>query len=126
MNVLLDTCALLALANGELPADAADALELAPFAYTSIISPWETAIKFHKGKLKLPESPPDWFRNVSSRYRIIAINLDVETAFAAAKLPLLHNDPFDRIIIATALTRELTILTSDRTIPTYPGVRTLW
>lgn len=45
---------------------------------------------------------------------------------SAVALPPLHKDPFDRIIVATAQKRHLTILTSDRIIPTYPDTTTLW
>ncbi|PAW63480.1 MAG: hypothetical protein B9S38_17465 [Verrucomicrobiia bacterium Tous-C4TDCM] len=45
---------------------------------------------------------------------------------AAADLPLLHRDPFDRVLVATAMERGLVLLTSDRVIPTYPGVRVIW
>ena len=47
-------------------------------------------------------------------------------AASATALPPLHKDPFDRIIIATALEKRMPILTSDKTVPTYPGVRVLW
>lgn len=45
---------------------------------------------------------------------------------AAADLPPLHRDPFDRVLVATAMDRGLVLLTSDRVIPTYPGVRVIW
>jgi PIN domain nuclease of toxin-antitoxin system len=57
MNVLLDTCALLALAGGELPDGAAVALRRAPEAYVSVVSPWEVAIMVAGGKLQLQEPP---------------------------------------------------------------------
>jgi len=53
MNVLLDTCALLALADGNLPREAAAALRVAPEAYVSVVTPWEVAIKVAGGKLQL-------------------------------------------------------------------------
>ena len=42
------------------------------------------------------------------------------------QLPLIHRDPFDRIIIATAIEEELTLLTSDSEIVKYQDVKTLW
>jgi PIN domain nuclease of toxin-antitoxin system len=45
---------------------------------------------------------------------------------AAADLPPLPRDPFDRVLVATAMDRGLVLLTSDRVIPTYPGVREIW
>jgi PIN domain nuclease of toxin-antitoxin system len=45
---------------------------------------------------------------------------------AAADLPLIHRDPFDRILIATAIRDRLSLLTPDRQIAAYPGVTTVW
>jgi PIN domain nuclease of toxin-antitoxin system len=47
-------------------------------------------------------------------------------ACAAAALPVIHGDAFDRIPVALAHAHTLTILTSDHGIPKYPGVKTLW
>ena len=52
--------------------------------------------------------------------------LDARIACAAAALPPIHGDPFDRVVVALAGDRALTILTSDENIPKYPGVRTIW
>ena len=126
MNVLLDTCALLALAAGELPAAAAAALRNAPEAYVSTVTPWEVAIKVAGEKLRLREPPVQWFEALIERYDVREIPLDAAVACAAAALPLLHRDPFDRVIVAVARTHGLTVLTSDENIARYPGVRTLW
>lgn len=126
MNVLLDTCALLALAAGELPAGAASALRKAPEAYVSVVSAWEVAIKVAGGKLRLMEPPVRWFRGVVERYDLRDVPLDAGIACAAAALPLLHRDPFDRVIVALAQAHDVTVLTSDENIPKYPGVTALW
>jgi PIN domain nuclease of toxin-antitoxin system len=68
MNVLLDTCALLALAQGDLPDSAAGALRKAPEAYVSVVSPWEVAIKAAGGKLRLMGQPFQWFQGLVERY----------------------------------------------------------
>jgi len=52
--------------------------------------------------------------------------LTAEQAFAAAALPLLHRDPFDRLLIATALLQRHTLLTPDPLIRQYPQVTTTW
>jgi PIN domain nuclease of toxin-antitoxin system len=126
MNVLLDTCALLALAGGELPDAAAVALRKAPEAYVSVVSPWEVAIKMSGGKLQLMEPPVRWFLGLVERYDLRELPLDASMACAAAALPLLHRDPFDRVIVALAQTQGFTVLTSDENIRKYPGVTTLW
>ena len=126
INVLLDTCALLALAGGELPRRAAGALRKAPEAFVSVVSPWEVAIKAAAGKLQLLEPPAQWFVGLARRYDLQEVPLDAAIACAAAALPPLHRDPFDRVIVALAQAHGLTVLTSDQNIDKYPGVKTLW
>lgn len=126
MNVLLDTCALLALADGALPRRAAGALRKAPEAFVSVVSPWEVAIKAAAGKLRLTEPPVGWFLGLVERYDLREVPLEAGSACAAAALPLLHRDPFDRVIVALAQAHHLTVLTSDENIRRYAGVSTLW
>ena len=125
VNVLLDTCAVLAVARGDLPERAAAALKTAPEACVSVVSPWEIAIKA-AGKLHLKEPAFSWFLGFVERYDLREIPLDAQTTCAAAALPLIHRDPFDRILVALAQAHALTILTSDENIPNYSGVKTLW
>ena len=126
MNVLLDTCALLALARGELPDRAASVLATASEASVSVVSAWEIAIKHEAGKLQLLEPPYQWFLGLTERYDLNALSLDAQTACAAAALPPLHRDPFDRVLVALARQYALTLLTNDDEIARYPGVTTLW
>jgi PIN domain nuclease of toxin-antitoxin system len=126
VNVLLDTCALLALARGSLPDGAAEALRGATEASASIVSPWEVAIKVAAGKLRIGEPAAQWFFGLIERYRLRERPLDARVACAAAALPSIHRDPFDRVLVALAQAESLTILTSDRNIPKYPGVKVVW
>lgn len=126
MNVLLDTCALLALARGELPARASGALATATEASVSVVSAWEVAIKVESGRLRLPEPTYQWFLGLTERYELRTLALDARTACLAAALPALHRDPFDRVLVALARGHALTLLTADANIGRYPGVTTLW
>ena len=126
MSVLLDTCALLALAAGALPPAAAGALRQAPEAYVSVVSPWEVAIKVAGGKLRLMEPTVQWFLGLLERYDLREIPLEAGVACAAAALPPLHRDPFDRVLVALAQANGFTVLTSDENIRQYPGVPTRW
>lgn len=126
MNVLLDTCALLALARGELPNDAAAALRTAREAGVSVVSPWEVAIKAASGKLRLREPPVQWFLGLSKRYKLRELPLEARVACAAAALPPIHHDPFDRVLVALAQMHTLAVLTCDENIAKYPGVKTIW
>ncbi len=105
MKLLLDTCTLLALGTGNLPKEASKYEAAVP-----ALVAWEIAIKVRTGKLLLPDAPLPW----------------IESLCDAADLPLIHRDPFDRVLIATCLSQNLTILTSNRIIPTYPGVQAIW
>ncbi len=126
MNVLLDTCALLALARGELPTRAAAALRRAPGAFVSVVCPWEVAIKSAAGKLSVAQPVPQWYLALTDRYELKDIPLDAATACAAAALPPIHRDPFDRVIVALATAQSLVVLTADDDIARYPGVKTVW
>ena len=128
MNLLLDTCALLALATGDLPPAASTALVDARNAHISAIVPWELAIKVKTGKLQLPEPPLLWVQALAGKHQLdLPISsLEAQLLCAAANLPLIHRDPFDRVLIATALERNLTLLTADRIISDYPGINVIW
>lgn len=126
MNVLLDTCALLALAAGELPDRATAALRVAPEALVSSVSAWEVAIKVSAGKLALAGDPAPWFLDLLEHYDLREVPVDATLACAACTLPPIHKDPFDRVIVALAQAQGLTVLTSDENIGRYTGVSTLW
>jgi PIN domain nuclease of toxin-antitoxin system len=126
MTVVLDTCAAIALAAGTLPRDASAALRQALEAQVSVVSAWEIAIKVAAGKLQLAVPPAEWFSLLLERHDLREVPLDVETACAAAALPAIHRDPFDRAIVALARARAATILTSDDRIRQYPGVTVRW
>jgi PIN domain nuclease of toxin-antitoxin system len=126
VNVLLDTCALLALARGDLPKEAVGALRTAPEANVSSVTAWEVALKVASGKLRLSQPPEQWFEGMIARYQLREITFDFTIACAAAALPVIHKDPFDRVLVALARKLSLQIITSDQAIPTYPSVSTVW
>lgn len=85
----------------------------------SAASSWEIAIKVGLGRLELPDAPT---RYVPDRMRAIGAEpLAVEHAhaLAVAQLPLLHRDPFDRILVAQARHLRLRIVTADENIARY-------
>jgi PIN domain nuclease of toxin-antitoxin system len=84
------------------------------------------AIEVAGGKLRLLEPPARWFLGLVERYDLRDVPVDAGVACAAAALPLLHRDPFDRVIVALAQAHGLTVLTSDENIQKYAGVKTLW
>jgi PIN domain nuclease of toxin-antitoxin system len=93
--------------------------------FFSLASVWEIAIKVSVGKLPLPE-PVDIY--VASRMqRLGAKYLDIVFPHVCkvATLPLLHRDPFDRILIAQTQIEQLTLMTADEILTKY-NVDLLW
>lgn len=128
--ILLDTCALLWLANGSdnLSPPAQELLrENAGSLFVSAFSAWEIALKHRSGKLELPrDTPAEWFAAVLEQHGLREIPVDSRIAAASVALPPLHTDPADRILIATAQTQDLTLLTPDALIRQYPELKTAW
>jgi PIN domain nuclease of toxin-antitoxin system len=127
VKLLLDACTFLWIAGGEpIPATAAAAYrDPSNEVYLSAASVWEIAIKHQAGRLRLPE-PPDTFIPTERRLRgIAALPVDEDAVYQLPKLPQLHRDPFDRILVCQAVAHGLAILTPDPLIRQYP-VRVVW
>ena len=88
--------------------------------YVSPYSGWEVGMLVSKGRLRLPEAPLDWFLRLLKRPGVKLAPMGTDILVAASFLPeLVHGDPADRIIIATARSLGLHIVTSDRAILAY-------
>ena len=88
--------------------------------YLSIVSIWEVIIKHGLGKLPLPEPPEVYLPKQRRLHLIQSLPVDEDSVSQLSKLPLLHRDPFDRILICQALQYDLTIATVDDAIRAYP------
>lgn len=123
MSLLLDTHVFLWWRenNPRLHGDARWAISEASAVYVSAASAWEVAIKVGTGKLRIP-GPVEAAVEQSGFEK-----LPVEFRHAAAviALPLHHGDPFDRMLIAQAITEGLTVVTHDRLFAPY-GIPVLW
>jgi PIN domain nuclease of toxin-antitoxin system len=128
VRILLDTCTFLWVVAG--------AAELSPEArevfsdpdndvYLSSVSAWEIAVKHALGRLPLPEPPGRFVPAERRRHGVEALSLDEESALHLARLPRLHRDPFDRMLVCQALVHGLVILSPDTLVTQYP-VRALW
>jgi len=122
--VILDTCALLWLASGDkaLSRAALKQINEAPAIYLSAITGFEIAVKMSKGKLSLPVPAQEWLEKVVEHHGISIIPLDLAICIKAAQLPRIHDDPCDRLIIATAQINGLAVVTRDERFEKY-GVR---
>ena len=86
---------------------------------------WEIAIKYALGKLKLPDVPERFVPAQLRAHRIEAIPLEHTEALSVARLPMHHDDPFDRVLVAQALSRKVAVITGDSRFEDY-GVKVLW
>ena len=128
MKLLLDTCTFLWLASGSrsISKPAITAFLLADKeSYLSAASTWEVALKHALGRLPLPAKPHIYIQHIREKSGILSLPVDEESALYTARLPKLHTDPFDRVLIAQAIVHGMTIVTPDEAIANY-GTRILW
>jgi PIN domain nuclease of toxin-antitoxin system len=128
LKLLLDTCTALwlALDAPELSERAKDLFEdPTNQVYLSAVSAWEISLKYSLGKLELPKQPDAFVLELRERGRIEALPLGEEAALQLFRLPSLHRDPFDRMLICQAIAGGMTILTPDDEIRRY-AVSTAW
>jgi PIN domain nuclease of toxin-antitoxin system len=92
--------------------------------YVSTASVWEVAIKVSLGRIKLPMAVDAYFaEKIAEGYRTTPITW--AHAAAVERLPFHHRDPFDRLLVAQALSERYPIVTRDRAFRDY-GVDVVW
>ena len=128
MKLLLDTATFLWLVAE--PAQLTDVVREAcvdPVSevYLSAVSAWEIAVKHALGRLPLPDAADRFVPRERDRHGIDSLALDEDSTLQLPRLPALHRDPFDRMLICQSITHGLVLATSDPEIARYP-VRTLW
>lgn len=128
MKLLLDTCTLLWIASRpEALSPRARALFRDPDndVYLSAASAWEIATKHAIGRLPLPEPPDRLLPRLRERHGLASLPIDEESTTHVVRLPALHRDPFDRILVCQAIVHGMTLLTPDPLITQYPA-RVAW
>jgi PIN domain nuclease of toxin-antitoxin system len=117
VSLLLDTHVVLWWLTDDptLAEDIKDRLDHEPDVYVSAATIWEVAIKQAIGKLPEPARLPE--RIQESGFRALLISAD--HAIVAARLPMIHRDPFDRMLVAQAQLEELTLVTRDENCRQY-------
>lgn len=106
MKILLDTHIFLWFINGDaqLLTNVRDAIrDPDNEVYLSAVSIWEAIVKYQLGKLPLRESPETYLPKQHDLHQIASLALDESSVIQLAKLPPLHRDPFDRMLICQAL-----------------------
>jgi PIN domain nuclease of toxin-antitoxin system len=128
LNLLLDTHAFLwmALGSDRWPGRIAKQLrDPDNDVWLSVVSVWELAVKTGTGRLTLPSPAIDFVIDHRRRHRVESLALEEAAVAHLERLPPLHRDPFDRMLVCQAIEHGLTIVTGDPLIRDYP-VRTLW
>jgi PIN domain nuclease of toxin-antitoxin system len=92
----------------------------------SIVSFWELMIKESIGKLNVPGGVESLYQDWIKAKAADLLPVNWRHIHRCKDLPLIHRDPFDRMLIAQAMEENLTIVTCDENIPLYPGVATIW
>ena len=129
MTLIADACALIVFHgyNGQTMSSAGKAAMSAGDVFVCPITVWEISRKIALGKLDRPTpagfngSLSKWLRHAG--YRVLPMTWDASEH--ANALPEHHKDPMDRMLIALALDRGMTVITDDEVFPRY-GVPTLW
>ncbi len=127
MNLLLDTQAFLWFVTQSplLSSRAKTILETKTPCFISIASVWELAIKVSIGKLTVPQPFRSFIEEQLKLNTIELLPITIADTASMMTLPHHHRDPFDRLIVAQALTQKLTVISSDRTLDTY-GITREW
>lgn len=123
MRLLLDTHVFLwhVADDPRLPASFLAAIQNpANEVYLSVASVWEAIVKHATGKLTFSSPPAEFLPDERRALQIASLVIDEGALPFLAGLPLLHRDPFDRVIIAQALQHGLTLVTVDADVLAYP------
>jgi len=115
VDLLLDTHTFLWWDSGKLARSVVKRIQAAGDVYVSAASAWEVAIKASLGKLEAHAS----LAEASRDYGFLPLAISLEHADAVRALPWHHRDPFDRILIAQAMTEHLIIVSKDPWMKRY-------
>lgn len=116
MNIVLDTCTFLWLAASptRISPDAKAALDdERNTLFLSDVSVWEITMKHAVGELPLPTPPRSWVPAQVAFHQLRRLALQEEAIFLSGELPLVHRDPFDRLLAAQAQSEAMPVVTPD-------------
>lgn len=123
MKLLLDTCSFLWAVRGDAQFSAEAAAlfrDPANEVYLSAVSAWEIAVKHQLGKLPMSETPARYVPRERARHGIEPLPLGEADTLLLDRLPAVHADPFDRLLVCQAVQHGMTLLTPDPMIHRYP------
>ena len=91
----------------------------------SAASGWETTLLWKLSRIDLPEDPEIFIPQIIQSLSLTPLGISFETAITAASLPLIHRDPFDRLLVAIAMQKQIAILSKDRMLEKY-NMQIIW
>jgi PIN domain nuclease of toxin-antitoxin system len=92
--------------------------------YVSIVSAWEVAIKIGTSKLNIAGGLPEYYRIIDDN-GFFTLSVERKHLRKVPTLPKYHKDPFDRLLVSTAIAENMTLITADENIHKY-DVSWLW
>lgn len=127
MKALLDTQTFLwAISGNERLSRRAAEIFIGPSdLWLSVASIWEILIKVQIGKMPLPQPAGPYIVKKMAENQIATLPVSVDHVLKFETLPMHHNDPFDRMLIAQSLEEKLPLVTADRVFASYP-VEAIW
>lgn len=93
--------------------------------HVSVASIWELLLKARKGKIEFGSDPATTLQTFCQTLRVDLLPVLAQHAYAAMKLDPIHQDPFDRMLVAQALFEGMTFVTRDANASRYE-VETVW
>jgi PIN domain nuclease of toxin-antitoxin system len=113
-------------ASRRLPDVVASAVEEASTVHVSLVSLWEIILKETTNHPMIgTEDPAGWFITAMNTAGFELLGIEFRHVAAVQRLPSLHTDPFDRMLIAQGTTEGFTVVSADRTVRRYP-LSTAW
>ena len=88
--------------------------------FASVVSLWEITIKWKKGTLELPQDPGSFITKACELSDIQLLSIEADHVLMTANLPDIHSDPFDRLLIAQAISEGMVFVSADSTNRDYP------
>ena len=128
MRVLLDSHAFLWLATDDdrVPLPVRELVEdVRTRSLVSVATTWELTLKALAGRLRLPGPPAEHFAEHIDEFGYELLPIQQRHVDALPELPAIHDDPFDRMLVAQALVEDMDLVSGDEWIRRYP-VRTIW
>jgi PIN domain nuclease of toxin-antitoxin system len=127
MEYLIDTHILLWYLDGNiaLPEEIANLLDSSKRIIVSTVSLWELTIKASLNKIELSNSLEQIQQELDSNRKFEILNISFAHLNTLSGLPHYHRDPFDRLLIAQAISENLAIISADRHFEAYP-IEVIW